>query len=94
MNSPGFILTSKLFFFFLNIYLFIYLVALGLSCSLQAPYLWLAGSTVAACQLLSCGMHVGSSFLTRDQTQAPCIGSVEPYPLHHQGSPSPLSFLY
>ena len=36
---------------------------------------------------LSCGMHVGSSSLTRDRTQAPCIGSVESYPLHHQGRP-------
>ena len=26
-------------------------------------------------------MHVGSSSLTRDQTQGPCIGSVETYPL-------------
>ena len=37
-------------------------------------------------QTLSCGMHAGSSSLTRDQTQAPCIGSVESYPLDHQGS--------
>ena len=37
---------------------------------------------------LSCGMHVGSSSLTRDWTWAPCIGSAESYPLHHQGSPS------
>ena len=33
-------------------------------------------------------MHVGSSSLTRNWTQAPCIGSRESYPLHHQGSPS------
>ena len=32
-------------------------------------------------------MHVGSSSLTRDRTQAVCIGSMESYPLHHQGSP-------
>ena len=31
-------------------------------------------------------MHVGSSSLTRDRTQVPCIGSVESYPLRHQGS--------
>ena len=43
---------------------------------------------------LSCGMkdlqsqHVGSSFLTRDPTQAPCIGNMESQPLDHQGSPS------
>ena len=33
---------------------------------------------------LSCGMHVGSISPTRDQTRAPCIGSVESYPLDHQ----------
>ena len=66
--------------------LFIYLVALG--------QLWLAGSLVAArwllscgMQTLSCGMHVGSSSLTRDWTRAPCIGSSESQPLHHLGSP-------
>ena len=32
-------------------------------------------------------MYVGSSSLTRDRTQAPCIGSMESYPLCHQGSP-------
>ena len=36
---------------------------------------------------LSCGTHVGSSSLTRDRTRAPCIGSTESYPLHHQGCP-------
>ena len=30
---------------------------------------------------------VASSSLTRDQTRAPCIGSVEPQLLDHQGSP-------
>ena len=50
--------------------------------------MWHAGSfLVAAHGLLSCGMHVGSSSLTRDRTLAPCIGSVESYPLDHQGSP-------
>ena len=42
---------------------------------------------VVACGLLSCGMHAGSSSPTRDRTWAPCIGSVESYPLGHQGSP-------
>ena len=32
--------------------------------------------------------HVGSSSLTRDRTQAPCIGSVELWPWDYQGSPS------
>ena len=38
-------------------------------------------------------MHVGPSSLTRDGTQAPCIGSSESYPLRHQGSPSYLCYL-
>ena len=36
---------------------------------------------------LSCGMHEGSRSLSREQTWAPCIGSVESYPLDHKGSP-------
>ncbi|XP_073647765.1 phosphatidylinositol-glycan biosynthesis class F protein isoform X1 [Tursiops truncatus] len=43
-------------------------------------------------QTLSCGLHVRPSSLTRDGTQAPCIGSAESYLLRHQGSPS--SFLF
>ena len=41
------------FYFFVlsKKYIFVYLVALGLSCGMQT---------------LSCGMHVGSSSLTRD----------------------------
>ena len=31
--------------------------------------------------------HAGSSSLTRDQTQAPCVGNVESQPLEQQGSP-------
>ena len=76
-------------FFFKNIYLFIYLfwlhwvlaVALGM-------FLRHAGSFVVACGIFSCSMHAGSSSPTRDRTWAPCIGSSEPYPLDHQGSPS------
>ena len=63
--------------------------------------LWQAGVLVAACRFLSCGMqtlscgmrtlscgmHTGSSFPTRNQTQAPCFGRVESYSLDHQGSP-------
>ena len=51
----------SVFVFFFYIYLFIWLH-------------WVLG---AAGGLLSCGMHVGSSSLTRDRTQAPCTGSVE-----------------
>ena len=49
---------------------------------------------VTACGLLSrgmvtlsCGMHAGSSSRTGAQTWALCIGSVESYPLDHQGTP-------
>ena len=66
-----------LFISFLFIYLLIYLVALGLSCSKWAPYLGFEGSLVVADGLLSCSMHVGSSSQTSDRTWAPCIGSVE-----------------
>ena len=41
---------------------------------------------------LCCGMHVGSSSPTRNRTGAPCVGSVESYPLDHQGSPCPGAF--
>ena len=41
---------------------------------------------------------MGSSSLSRDQTQAPCIGSTESQPLHHQESPPltaiPCSYLH
>ena len=42
---------------------------------------------VVACKLLTCNMHLRSSSLTRDGTQASCIGSMESYSLDHQGSP-------
>ena len=66
----------------------------GLSCSMRDLLGAACGVVVAACGLLSCGMltlsrgmHAGSSSPTRDQTRAPCIGSVESYPLDYQGSP-------
>ena len=34
--------------------------------------------------------HEGSNYLTRDQTQAPCIENMESYPLDHQGIPKPV----
>ena len=64
-EMPAVILTFvSLFIYFLLLFLiiFIYLVALGLSCGMQT---------------LSCTMHVGSRFLTRDRTCTPCIGSME-----------------
>ena len=54
--------------FFFNIYLFG--CAGSFSCGRWAPLLWNA-------KTLSCGMHVGSSSLTRDLTQAPCIRIAE-----------------
>ena len=77
------------FLFHLFIYLF--------GCT--GSQLWQVGSLVVAPGLLSCGirtlscgMHVGSSSLTRDRTRAPCIGSAESYPLYHQGSPPKMHF--
>ena len=71
--------------FYKNIYLFVCLFI----------YLfWLCQVLVAACGIfscgmrtLSCGMHAGSSSLTRDWTPSPCIESTESYPLDYQGSP-------
>ena len=58
-----------------------------LHCSMKDPLLQHEGSLVVTCGLLSCSMHVGSSSLTRDRTQAHCTGSAESYLLDHQGSP-------
>ena len=53
----------------------------GLSCSTRD----------LRCSVFSCGTRVGSSSLTRDRTQAPCIGSADSYSLDHQGSPCRLT---
>ena len=58
---------------------------LSLQCNMQ-------GLLVAVCGLLSCSMHVGSSSPTRDWTQAPCIGTVDSYPLDHHGKSLSLNF--
>ena len=56
----------------------------------ERVYKWLCWVLVGACGILCKLQHansllqVGSSSLTRDWTQAPCIGSREP--LNHQGS--------
>ena len=79
------IIASILFYFYLFIILYLFylfiLVVPGLSCGRWAPWLRLVGSLVAAggllsCDMwtLSCGVHVGSSSLTRDRTRIPCIG--------------------
>ena len=54
------------FFFFFNIYLFIFLCQVLVAAR---------GIFVAACN--SQLRHMGSSSLTRDGSQAPCIGSTE-----------------
>ena len=85
-------------FCFLFVLLFIYfiLAAPCLSCGTWDLCCGMQDLFVETCGLLSCGMHEGSSSLTRDRTRAPCIGSTESYPLDHQGSPSfcfkPLGF--
>ena len=56
------------FFFPPNIYYFIYLALLGLSCSMGDLQLWYVNSQL---------QHVGSSSLIRDGTWAPGIGSSE-----------------
>ena len=43
---------------------------------------------VTACRLFQMQL-AGSSSLTRDRIQAPCIGSMESQPLDHQENPSP-----
>ena len=53
-------------------------------------FIWLCQVLMAACRVCRvcnsvAGCGIGS--LTRDQTRAPCIGSVESQPLDHQGSP-------
>ena len=63
------------------------LAALGLRCSTQDLFVVACGLLVAACGLLRCVMHAGSSSPTRNGTRAPCIGSTESYPLDHKGSP-------
>ena len=70
-------------FFFL---IFIYLFVLGLSCSTRDLCCGMRDLLVVTCKL-SRSMHVGSSSPTRDWTWAPCIRSMESYPLDHEGSP-------
>ena len=81
-NITPFQLHSKsMFFLFLFLKVFIY--------SLRLHQV-----LVVACGL-SYGTHVGSSSPTTDRTWAPCIGSVESYPLDHQGSsPKSMFFLF
>ena len=52
--------------------------------------IWLLQVLVATCRIFT--VAVWSSLLTRDQPQAPCIGSMESWSLDHQGSSYPVSF--
>ena len=63
-------------YIYIFIYLFIYLVAPALSCGMRT---------------LSCGMHVGSSSLTRDRTQAPALGARN---LNHCSSREVPTYIY
>ena len=76
--SEGRIRTSLFFFKYLFICLFWLHWVLVAAC----------GIFVAACRHLSYSMYAGSSSLTRNQTQAPCIGSTESYPLYQIGRAS------
>ena len=74
----------------LYIYIDIFLIFIYL-------FIWLHQVLVAAGRVLrcgirtlSCGMHVGSSSLSRERTRAPCVGST----LRHQGSPSYIFLIY
>ena len=93
--AGGFLTTAppgKPYFLFFKIFIYLYKYV----CMLHRVSVVACGLLVAACGLLvaarglllSCGMHAGSSSPTRDRTRAPCIGSMESYPLDHQGSPS------
>ena len=79
------------FLFFLIFILFIYFGCTGSSLQHENKDLLVAACRLLSCSMrtLSCGMHVGSSSLTRDGNQAPCSGSTESYPLDYQGSPMP-----
>ena len=75
LNSVSFFKIKK----FLNFFLFTYLAALGLSRVTED--LW------SSLRHLNPWCGVGPSLLTRDGTLAPCIGSMESYPLDHQVVP-------
>ena len=74
-------------------YLFIYFGCPG--SELQHEDFLVAACGLLSCGMwtLSCGMHVGSSSLTKDRTRTHCTGSAESYPLDHQWSPNPHHFL-
>ena len=86
-ESPLCLWTGKIVMttFFSSSSFFFFLPAPGRSCGMWDLH--------CGMRALSCSMHVGSSSLARDRTQAPCIGSTESYPLDHQGSPMTAFFI-
>ena len=77
--SRGFPGSENIFFFFFLI--FIYLVALGLSCGRRA-------SLVAACRLLSCGRQAGSLVVACKLLVAACMWDLVPQPGIEPGPPA------
>ena len=68
-----------LFYLLVFIYLFIFIWLHQVLVEARGIFVEACGIffLVAACGLLSCGTHVGSSSPTRNQTRAPCTGSQE-----------------
>ena len=71
----------------------------SLSCLKNLSLIWLHRVLVVACGIFSFGMQtpsysIGSSSPPRDRTWAPCIGSVESFPLDHQRRPHLLCFFF
>ena len=83
-----------LLFIFLNISFFLSFFWLR-RVLVAAHRIFVSAWGIFSCSMwtLSYDMHAGSSSLTRDRTRAPCIGSVESYPLDHQGSSLPIFWL-
>ena len=75
--------TCSLFFLKLIYYLFGCAGVLVVAPRNLQSSLWLEGS-----------WHMGSSSLARDRTWALCLGSMEPLPLDHQGSPKIYAFSF
>lgn len=69
--------------------LFLLLICLttsGLTCGTWGSLIFTAASGILSCVMQMRHYNMGSRFLTRDLTWAACTGSVESWPLGHQGS--------
>ena len=89
-TCSDFIFFNVLFLFLKYLYIYLLIIFIlaapslscgtrDLRCSMQDLQLQHADSLL---------QHVGSNSPTRDRTWAPCTGSMESYPLDHQGSPT------